>query len=185
VSGAAGAAGTPGHLIVGHVSKPHGTKGELFVWPLTDSPGEVFAAGRELLVGDVHGQPDPDAGTLLVERSRPFKRGVLVKFETVDDRDAAESYGRLYLLAPVEALRPLEEGEVFYHQLLGMRVETMDGVAVGEVREVYETEPAHMLEVAAAEGRTHLVPFAERIVREIDVEARRIRIRPPPGLLEL
>jgi ribosomal 30S subunit maturation factor RimM len=39
----------PEHLVVGHVTKPHGTKGELFVWPLTDRVEDVFEPGRELL----------------------------------------------------------------------------------------------------------------------------------------
>jgi 16S rRNA processing protein RimM len=180
-----GAAGLPSHLIVGHVSKAHGTKGELFIWPLTDAPLELFVEGRELIVGSVDGTPDPEAGTLLVERSRPFKRGVLVKFATLDDRNDVDAYAGRYLLSPLSDLRPLEEGEVFYHQLLGLKVETVDGEQVGRVREVYETEPAHMLEVRAEDGRTHLIPMAERIVRKLDVEGGRIVIKPPPGLLEL
>ncbi|MGH7505131.1 MAG: ribosome maturation factor RimM, partial [Longimicrobiales bacterium] len=76
-------------------------------------------------------------------------------------------------------------GEVFYHQLLGAEVVTVDGSVIGRVREVFETEPAHLLEVQSDEGRLHLIPFAERIVRRVDVDAGRITIDPPAGLLEL
>lgn len=175
----------PRHLIVGHVTKPHGTKGEVFVWPLTDSPAETFETGRELLLGDDEGRLDDDAATLTIERARPFKRGLLVKYETLDDRSAVESLAGCYLWLAIDELGELEEGELFYHQLLGATVLTPDGSTVGTVREVYETEPAHLLEVRSAAGRTHLIPFSERIVREIDPAAARIVVDPPPGLLEL
>lgn len=176
----------PDHLIVGHVSKPHGTKGEVFVWPLTDRPAELFAPGKELRVGEVSGQLTQDAPTTVVEgEPRPFKRGFLVKFAGLDDREAVAALSGHYLLVPMGEISPLEEGEVFYHQLLGLAVETVEGGRVGTVQEVYETEPAHLLEVRGDDGRTHLVPFAERIVKTVDVDGGRLVIKPPPGLLEL
>jgi 16S rRNA processing protein RimM len=181
----AGERPAPSHLVVGHVSKPHGTKGELFVWPLTDRPDEVLATGRSVLLGDADGGIDAEAAELVVERSRPFKRGELVKFEGLDDRNAVEDLAGRYLLAPIDRLAELEEGEVYYHQLLGAEVVTADGQTVGRVREVFETEPAHLLEVKSDDGKIHLVPFAERIVKQVDVSAGRIVIEPPPGLLDL
>lgn len=176
----------PTHLVVGHVSKPHGTKGELFVWPLTDNVADVFAEGRALLVGDEHGHLDSEyTEPLIVESTRPFKRGVLLKVEGRDDRNAVEEFAQRYVLAPVEELTAPGEDEVYYHQLLGMRVVTNEGLPVGSVREVYETYPAQMLEVKNEAGRIHLIPFAERIVKKVDVENGEIVIKPPPGLLEL
>ncbi|MBI4409816.1 MAG: hypothetical protein HY561_08925, partial [Gemmatimonadetes bacterium] len=71
----------PEHLVVGHVSKPHGTRGEVFVWPLTDRPEVIFADDAEVLLGGEQGQPGEAPETLRVERSRPFKRGLLIKFD--------------------------------------------------------------------------------------------------------
>lgn len=175
----------PTHLVVGHVTKPHGTKGELFVWPLTDSIEEVYADGRSLLVGDDKGALDPKYEPIVVESTREFKRGVLLKIEGRDDRDSVDEFAQRYLLAPIEDLPPAEEDEVYYHQLLGMTVVTKDGVTVGKVREVYETYPAHMLEVAGEGGKTHLIPFADRIVKKVDVEAGQVIISPTPGLLDV
>lgn len=178
-------AGEPERLVVGHIAKPHGNHGEMFVWPLTDRPAEVFAPGRELLLGDETGAADDDGPVLVVESVREFKRGLLVQVVGVESRSAAETLSRRYLLAPLEALGPLAEGEVFYHQLLGASVETVTGSPVGTVREVYETEPAHLLEVESAEGKRHLVPFTERVIRTVDPLAKRVVIDPPEGLLEL
>jgi len=186
VADAAGQEGDgPRHLIVGHVTKPHGTKGEVFVWPLTDRPELTFEPGREVLVGDTEGELGPEIESLVIERTRPFKRGLLVKYEALDDRESVDALAGRYLWLAVDELSELEEGEVFYHQLLGAEVVTADGEPVGTVREVYETMPAHLLEVRSASGRTHLIPFSERIVREVDAAAARIVIDPPAGLLEL
>jgi 16S rRNA processing protein RimM len=176
--------GNPERLVVGHVARVHGTRGEIYVSPLTDSL-EVFAAGSALVLGDEEGGSGKDSPVVVVEGAREFKRGLLVKLEGVGTRDAAEPLARRYLLAPVEALAPREEGEVFYHELLGAAVETVDGTAVGTVREVYETEPAHLLEVESPQGKRHLVPFTERVVRQVDPRGKRVVIDPPPGLLEL
>ncbi|HEY8468696.1 MAG TPA: ribosome maturation factor RimM [Longimicrobiales bacterium] len=176
----------PRHLVVGHISKPHGTRGEVFVWPLTDDPEGVFAVGEEVRVAEPDGAPEPDEEwqPLAVERRRSFKRGLLVKFEGLDDRNAVEPLAGRYILKPIEELAPLEEGEVFYHQLLDAEVVTVDGQVVGRVREVFETEPAHLLEVKG-DDKLHLIPFTERIVKEIDVERKRLVIEPPAGLLEI
>ena len=174
----------PEFLIVGHVTRAHGIKGEVLVTPLTDHEEEVFSPGNEMLLGDADGELEDDSPLLTVGSVRPYKRGLLVRFEGVEDRTTAETMAKRYLLVPSEALGPLEEGEVYYHQLLGMTVVTVTGEEVGRVREVFETEPAHLLEVKA-KGRTHLTPFVERIVREIDLERGRLVIEPPPGLLEI
>ena len=174
----------PDHLVVGHVSRPHGIRGEVLVSPLTDEVEDVYEPGRELRLGDEEGELDADAPPLVVERWRPYRQGLLVKFEGYDDRTSVEPLAKRYLLAPIESLRPLEEGEVFYHQLLGCEVVTVDGEYVGRVREVYEVEPADLLDVKR-DGRSVLIPFVETIVEEVDVEAGRIVINPPPGLLDL
>lgn len=172
-------------MVVGHVTKPHGTKGELFVWPLTDRVGDVYAPGSSILIGDEHGGLDLAAGSIVVESARDFKRGLLVKFQGRTGRTAVEDLANRYLLVPIEEAPEREADEVYYHELLGMQVVTRDGEAVGEVREVYETEPAHLLEVKSSAGKVHLIPFAERIVKKVDADARQIIIKPPPGLLDL
>jgi 16S rRNA processing protein RimM len=175
----------PEHLVVGHIAKAHGTRGELFVWPLTDRPDEVFAAGRELLLGDEGGALEEGAPSVFVESTRPFKRGLLVKLVGVDGREDVEELTRRYLLLPRSEVPPLDEDEVFYHELLGMTVVEADGAVVGTVQEVFETEPHHLLEVAGSGGKTHLIPFAARIVREVDRSGRRLVVEIPPGLLDL
>jgi 16S rRNA processing protein RimM len=175
----------PAHLVVGHLNKPHGTKGEVFVWPLTDHPESVYVPGAVLLSGDeAADEPDLDVPALRIDSVRPFRRGLLVAFEGVYDREGAELLRGRYLFADAASVAPLAEGELFYHQLLGMEVVTTTGERVGEVAEVYELRPADLLEVRGPKGDV-MVPFLAHIVVRIDAEARRMVIDPPEGLLDL
>lgn len=177
--------GNPRFLVVGHLNKAHGTKGELFVWPLTDHPDTTFVPGVVLQVAGPGGdEPDPSLGPLVLESVRPFRRGYLVRVRGITDRTAAELLRGRYLLRPWEDVEPLEEGELFYHQLLGMRVVTEGGEEVGEIVEVYELRPADLLEVRGPRGLCH-IPFLESIVRRVDVEAGLMVVAPPEGLLDL
>ena len=86
-------------------------------------------------------------------------------------------------IRPAQAL-PLPPGRLYPWQLVGCRVVTEDGRAVGELSGI-EPSPAHDLWVVRGPGREHLIPAVEEIVVVVDVDARRVVIRPPEGLLEL
>lgn len=175
----------PMYLVVGHLNKAHGTKGELFVWPLTDHPEGTFAPGVILHLGDETGNvPDPTRATLAIESVRPFRRGYLLRLKGVETRDDAEALQGRYVLRPRDELDPQEEGEFFYHQLLGMQVVTAEGMEIGEVVEVYELRPADLLEVRGP-SKTHHIPFLASLVKRVDLEGRILVIDPPPGLLEV
>ena len=176
----------PTHLVVGHLAKAHGTRGELYVSPLTDHPEHTFVPGVVVRAAGAGGDaPDPDLPPLRIDAVRPFRDGWLVTFGGVEDRNTAELLRGRYLLRPLEELPEPEEDELFYHELLEMTVVTVDGEEVGRVVEVFETEPAHLLEVRRPSGGTVLVPFAAEGVAGVDRAARRITIDPPEGLLDL
>ncbi|MEX1256991.1 MAG: ribosome maturation factor RimM [Gemmatimonadota bacterium] len=175
----------PDFVVVGHFSKPHGTKGELFVWPLTDRAETTFAPGVRLYVSDPKGElPDPEFAPVRTSSVRPFRRGFLILFEGIADREAAEVLRDRYLLRPFDEIEPLAEGELFYHQLLGMTVVTTDGEEVGRVREVYALRPADLLAVEGPNGE-HLIPFTREIVSGWELEEGKLVINPPAGLLDL
>jgi 16S rRNA processing protein RimM len=170
-------------LIVGVVQKPHGIKGELFVRVETDRPDVVFRPGRVLRLGDAEGRPVE--GSLTVERSRPFKGGVLLKVaEHAGRGDAQDAIrGRSLLIERTEAVA-LEEDEVYYHQLVGLKVISGEEV-VGTVREVYEMPSGVMLGVERPGRRELLVPFVRQMLKRIDVAEGLLELEVLPGLLEL
>jgi 16S rRNA processing protein RimM len=179
----AGGEGEPRYLTVGVVRKPHGIKGELFIWLETDQPDKVFRPGRSLLVGDAAGRPTDRS--LTVERSRLFKGGLLLQPEGHRTRtEETESLRGCSLLIPEAEAEPLGEGEVFYHQLIGMQV-VADGAPVGTVREVYEAPSGDLLVVRRQGGDEVLIPFVRDLIRAIQPETRVLEIDPPAGLLDL
>jgi 16S rRNA processing protein RimM len=169
---------------VGEIRKAHGIKGECFVVLATDDVAGVYARGRALRVGDSEGRPGDFGLSLTVLATREFKGGLIVRFEGVRDRSAAEVLRGRTLLIAWEDVRPLEAGEYFLHDLIGLEVQLLDGTAVGRVVEVYETGPGCFLSVDDGESE-RIIPFAGRIIREVDVAAGRIVIEPVPGLLDL
>jgi 16S rRNA processing protein RimM len=169
------------YLAVGRLRKPHGLKGEFAVFPLTAEPDAVFAAGKTLvrlgLDGTVLGEP------VKIERSRPFHREWLIKFRGSDDRDALDSWRGQFLGAPATELAPLEEGEVYLHELEGFAVKDDAGMALGLVTSLYELPSGLTLEIQGPK-REFLLPFRKEFVLETDRAARVLVVRIPDGLLE-
>jgi 16S rRNA processing protein RimM len=174
----------PEHLIVGTVQKPHGIKGELFVRLETDRPDAVFAAGRALVLGDAHGNPSDQS--LTVERARAFKGGMLVKAAGIGARtpELDELRGRTLLIPRDQAVAPAED-EVFYHDLLGMKVVTAAEGEVGTVGEVYDAPAGPMLSVRRERGKELLIPFVREMIRRVDPAEKVLELDLPAGLLEL
>lgn len=175
-------------LIVGAVQKPHGIKGEVFVRVETDHPTDVFATGRVVRLADADGRPIDRS--LTVERARPFKGGLLLKAVEIGPRDPhgresdVDALRGLTLVIPRGEARPLDEDEVFLHQLVGMTVAADEGT-VGTVRELYDAPSGFLLAVDRPGKGELLIPFVKAMVRRIDVEARVLELEAPPGLLEL
>ena len=174
----------PELAIVGRVRKAHGIHGELVIEPLTNAPDAVFASGRRVFAGTVHGDPAPDRRELVVEESRPFKGGWIVAFKSIADRTEAELWRERYLFAPVSELDPVAEGEVYLHDLFGLSVVRSGSLEpVGEVTDVYELPQGVMLDVRRPTGSV-LIPFRSEVVTRVDLDQRRLEIDPPEGLLE-
>lgn len=170
-------------VIVGRVRRPHGVRGEVLIEPLTDEPDAVYASGRRVFGGTVDGPMDDEAPALTVLETRPFKDGLLVRFDEIPDRTHAELWNGRLLLVPQDELRPLGNGEVYQHELKGMTVELSSGEVVGTVADVFEVPQGLLLDVARERG-TVLVPFSGEIILGVDRQRRVVRIDPPAGLLE-
>lgn len=169
------------HVVVGRFRRPHGLKGECTVFPLTDDPGRVFAAGQALWAVDLAGAVIQSP--LTVERSRAYHREWLVKFAGIEQRDALEPFRNGFLAVEAEEASPLEEGEVYLHELDGFAVRLEDGTAVGLVTGYYETAAGLVIEVQGPK-REFLLPYRKEFVTQVDRAARRMVIAPPEGLLD-
>jgi 16S rRNA processing protein RimM len=158
---------------VGRVLRPHGVHGEVVVEPYSDLP-ERFEAGAELL----------SAGRrVTVETVRPHRGGLLVRFEGVPDRDAAEVLRGSVLEIARAAVPEAPEGTWYYFELVGCLCHDRREGALGEVTDVIEDGGGVLLDVHDG-GRRVLVPFVRDFVRRVDPESRRIELDLPEGLVE-
>ncbi len=166
-------------VVVGRVGRAHGTRGQVTVDVRTDEPEARLAPGSVLLT-------DPEAaGPLLVSAGQVHSGRLLLTFEGVADRTAAEALRGTLLLTEVDPdVRPDDDEEWYDHQLVGLDVVRPDGTAVGEVREVLHLPGHDLLAVDRPDGSEALVPFVTEFVPEVDLAANRIVVTPPPGLLD-
>jgi 16S rRNA processing protein RimM len=169
--------------IVGLIRNAQGIRGEVTIEPLTDAPDAVFASGRRVFVGRADGRTDTEERSMVVETSRPFKGGVMVKFREVADRNAAEMLRGRYLFAPFDELDPPAEDEVYLHDLLGMKVELDDGTKIGEVTSYYELPQGLTLDVKTHKGSV-LVPYRPEVIDRTDVDARIVVVKAEVGIFE-
>ena len=170
------------HLVVGRLRKPHGLKGECAVFPLTADAELVFAAGRKIWLKDLAG--DTVAGPLVIDRSRPFHREWLIGFAGYPDRSAVEPLAGKFLAAETTALKPLEEGEVYQHELVGFAVQDEVGQPLGLVTDFSDLPAGLTLEVQGPK-REWLLPYRKEFVVRVDREARKLVVRLPEGMTEL
>jgi 16S rRNA processing protein RimM len=165
-------------VLVGRVARPHGLRGDVVVNPETDFVEERFAIGSVLwtrVAGTVE--------SVTVARARLAGRRPVVGFAGADTVPDAERLAGAELRVPEQALVPLEPGVYYLHQLVGCRVETEHGDAVGEVVRVDGGAGASLLVVNGPRGEV-LVPFATSLCPVVDVSGRRIQITAIEGLLE-
>ena len=109
---------------------------------------------------------------------------LLVTFEGVEDRTAAEALRGLSLAVRVDPAETPEDPEEFYdHQLVGLAVSTTDGDPVGEVADVVHGTGQDLLAVRTPDGREVLVPFVTALVPVVDVTGGRVEVADRPGLL--
>ena len=169
------------HMVVGRLRKPHGLKGDLTLFPITDAPDTVFAAGRSVWLVGLDGEVV--AGPVTIERSRSYHREWLIKFAGADRREAIDPWRGLFLAVPADELAPPEGDEVYLHELDGFAVRLPDETPLGLVSAVYELPSGLMIEVQGPK-REFLLPYKKEFVREVDRAGRRLVVTPPEGLIE-
>jgi 16S rRNA processing protein RimM len=167
-------------VVIARIIKARGIRGEVACGIETDFP-ERF----EALEGVTVWMPNNARLRLKIEDHWFHKDRVIFKFAGYDTMTAAEQLvgGRL-VVSEDDALE-LEADEFYEYDLIGATVVTDQGERVGNVVRLMRTGGTDLLVVEAAEKREILIPFVDEICTEVDVDARRITINPPAGLLEL
>jgi len=170
-------------VVVGRIGKPHGVRGEVTLDVRSDEPERRFVPGAVLLAEPPRGSAYPHA-TLTVTRARWHQTTLLVSFEEMADRNAAEAARGVLLRAEIPADETPEDPDEFYdHQLVGLAVHDLDGSPLGEVTGLVHGGAQDLLTVRTPEGRDALVPFVKALVPEVDLAGGRVVIADRPGLV--
>ena len=166
-------------VVVARIGRALGVRGDVLIDVRTDEPERRFRVGADLLVAD-------SERALRIESVRDHSGRLCVHFVGFDDRTAAESLTGLLLEVDRDpAERPEDPDEFYDDALLGLAVVTEDDERVGTVAEVLHLPAQDVLAVrAAADDREILIPFVSEIVPVVDIDAGRIVVRPPEGLLD-
>jgi 16S rRNA processing protein RimM len=170
----------PRFLVIGQVVGAHGVRGELKVQILTED-AQRFGLLEQVLLG----LEDEEPVAWPLEGYRLHRGRALLKLRGCDDRSAAVAMRGYLVQVPREEAIPLEEGEYFEHQILGLEVWTAAGEPLGEVVDILYTAAN---EVYVVQGpnlgqRELLIPAIEDVVLEVDLEAGRLVVELLEGLL--
>lgn len=165
----------PRFLVIGRILKPHGVRGEVRVEIHTDLP-ERFTWLETVYVGEKRPRP------VGVEGVRFHKSWALLKLEGYDNREIAATLRSELLQVPEDQAIPLEEGQYFLFQLIGLEVYSDEGEFLGQIGEVLETKANNVFIVHGPRGEV-LIPDIDEIVLDIDLKAGRMLIHPLEGLL--
>lgn len=146
----------------------------------TDYPEELEK--REFLYLG-RGPHDPKARPYHLKHIRWHSRYALLTLAEITNRNEAEALRGLKVLAPLAEAVPLEEDEFYLYQIIGARVEMEDGESLGTLVEVLETGANDVYVLRGSEYGEVLLPVTEETVLKTDIEAGRVLVRPPAGLL--
>jgi len=167
-------------VVIARIIKARGIRGEVACDVETDFPNR-FETLQNVTVLMTNGS----RLHLNLEDYWFHKNRVILKFRDYDTMTAAEALTGGRVVIEDSDLEPLEEGEFLERRVVGMDVVTIDGKSVGKVTKVMRTGGTDLLVLETEDRREHLIPFADEICTDVDLEAKRITVNPPSGLLDL
>ena len=162
--------------LIGYVLKPQGLKGEIKVNPVSPDPERFKSLGKVYLKNDT-------VQTYLVEKVRISNKFVYLKFKDVDSREEAELLRDCEILIdPDERIR-LSADEYFIHDLLECQIFTQEGELLGTLVDVWQSSSNDIYVVKNQVGEEILVPAIKDVIKNVDIETKKIIIQLIEGMV--
>lgn len=160
-------------ILLGRVIGAFGVRGEIKLDSFTE-PREQILRYQPWILRDARGGERELSGV----RARQTAKGIVARFPEVEDRDAAEALRGCEVYVPRSVLPPPAEGEFYWVDLEGLRVQTLEGVALGTVSHLFATGANDVVVVHdGVDGRERMIPFVRPdFVRDIDFESGMITV---------
>ena len=166
-------------LRVGVISSAHGIKGEVNVFPTTDEP-EMFAEWKTLQMVD-----KKQNRLMHVNGVKYFKNMVILSFEEITDRNAAELLRQKELYITRDQAAPCGENENFITDLIGLKVVTDEGKEFGTLTDVLQTGANDVYVIESLEGKEYLFPAIPQCILDVNLENQMVTVHILDGLLDL
>ncbi|MBI1282302.1 MAG: 16S rRNA processing protein RimM [Anaerolineaceae bacterium] len=170
----------PQYLLIGEILRPHGVIGEVRMKVITHYPERL----PQLKV--VYLAPSVDSSEIspyTLERMRMHQGYALMKFKGIDDRDQADKLRQLVVMVAIGDAIPLDDGELYLYQLVGLTVQTEAGETLGIITEVLETGANDVYIVDSPQYGEVLVPATAQTIRSTDINTGLMIVALPDGLL--
>ncbi|MGA2502471.1 MAG: ribosome maturation factor RimM [Anaerolineales bacterium] len=160
---------------MGKIRRPHGVRGDVVVEIYTDSP-ESLIPKKVIFIGEKHVK-------FIITRRRQHNEGLLLGFDGISTPEQAGRYRNQILSVAASETPELSEGRHYFHELLDLDVVDEAGIVLGTLSEILETGANDVYVVKDPTGHELLLPAIPEVVLNVDLEAKKIKVRLLPGLI--
>lgn len=164
-------------LEVGQIVNTFGIKGMVKVMPFTDDIRRFDKLDK------VYIEKNKSKKEYKIEEVKYHKNMVLIKFEGIDKIEQAEELRNSYLTISRDSVEELEEGRYYIVDLLGLDVYTDEQVLLGTLDDIFNTGSNDIYVVKNKEGKQILLPAIEDVIKQVDLENKKIIVHLLPGLV--
>lgn len=165
------------YLEIGQIVNTFGIKGMVKIKPFTDDITR-FDDLEKVYVKNKSGKKE-----YKIEEVKYHKQMVLIKFEGINNPEDANLLRESYLMVDREKEKPLEEGTYYIVDLIGIEVYTDEGELLGTLKDIFNTGSNDIYEVKDELGKQILLPAISDVIKEIDMENRKIIVHLLKGLM--
>jgi 16S rRNA processing protein RimM len=167
---------------VGKIVNTHGLRGELKILSQTDFADVRFAAGSKLLMQNEENGTTFDVKVI---SSRPNKNVYILKLEGFNDINQVEKYKGWVLKVSEANLVDLDEGEYYYHEIIGCRVVTEEGEELGTISEILSpgANDVWVVDRPKGSGKQLLLPVIDEVLISVNTTEKTVTVRLMEGLI--
>jgi 16S rRNA processing protein RimM len=163
--------------LVGEIVGVFGVHGEIKVRPFSDF-AERFAVGATLYLGEKR-----EPHTITSARLRPGSH--IIALSAIDSATDAERLRGQMLAIPSSALAPLAQDQFYRHDVIGLRVEHVNGAHLGVITDIMSAGPTDIYVVRDEQsGVERMLPAVKAFIKEVNLADRVMRVEPIPGLFD-
>jgi 16S rRNA processing protein RimM len=169
-----------GYVRVGRVTKPHGIRGEVKIFPYSGEPANFRLFSHLILI-------DPESSQRVKRRilkSRVQGNLAVLLLEGVTGRNESENIAGFEVWAREDDLPLLAENEFYWHEMVGKKVVCSDGRELGVITSLM-AGGGHDILIVSGKGHEYMIPARQEFLISQDEESGTVVVDLPPGLLEM